>query len=189
MYDTKIKSVYVENTPEYYLNITEYGVVSATDILKAMTASTPIDLSIPSEMNGIKVKVINDGAFMYCESLTSINIPNSVTRIGSGAFVDCRLLRSITIPEGVTKIDNSTFSGCSSLTSITIPNSVTNIINYAFNHCTSLTSITIPERVAKIDNNAFYGCTSLTEININKPTNSITGSPWGATKATVNWLG
>ena len=29
----------------------------------------------------------------------------------------------------------------------------------------------------------------LTEINIHKPEGSIEGAPWGATNATVNWLG
>ena len=35
------------------------------------------------------VKVIGNGAFFWCEYLTSINIPNSVTTIGRGAFCFC----------------------------------------------------------------------------------------------------
>ena len=55
---------------------------------------------------------IGDGAFRYCSSLTSIELPNSVTSIGSHAFY-----------------------GCSSLTSIELPNSVTSIGTYAFYKC------------------------------------------------------
>ena len=40
------------------------------------------------------VKVIGNRAFWECESLTSINIPNSVTTIGKGAFFGCRNLPS-----------------------------------------------------------------------------------------------
>ena len=35
------------------------------------------------------VKVIGDCAFYACKSLTSINIPNSVTYIGNHAFYKC----------------------------------------------------------------------------------------------------
>ena len=58
------------------------------------------------------VKVIGNKALGCCTSLTSINIPNSVTNIGDEAF-----------------------SWCYSLTSIKIPNSVTNIGDEAFNEC------------------------------------------------------
>ncbi len=37
-----------------------------------------------------------------------------------------------------------------------------------------------------ISTNAFYGCTCT--INIDNTSDSITGSPWGGTNATINWL-
>ena len=40
------------------------------------------------------VKVIGNSAFMYCKSLTNINIPNSVTNIGDRAFEGCKNLPS-----------------------------------------------------------------------------------------------
>ena len=58
------------------------------------------------------VKVIGNGAFFWCESLTSINIPNSVTTIGNGAFSRCSSLISINIPNSVTTIGNGAFSRC-----------------------------------------------------------------------------
>ena len=78
------------------------------------------------------VKVIGNGAFFWCESLTSINIPNSVTTIGEVAFGMCESLTNINIPNSVTTIGNGAFSRCSSLISINIPNSVTTIGRGAF---------------------------------------------------------
>lgn len=75
---------------------------------------------------------IADHAFDGCTSLTSIDIPNSVTSIGIYAFQSCTGLTSITIPNSMTSIEDYTFSGCSGLTSVTIPNSVTSIGGYAF---------------------------------------------------------
>ena len=128
------------------------------------------DVVIPETVtyndNQYRVTSIEDWAFYGCRELTSINIPNSVNRIGLYAFKDCSGLTSITIPSSVTSIEKYTFYGCSGLTSITIPNSVTSIGNEAFRYCSGLTSITIPNSVTWIADGAFYGCTGLTSITI-----------------------
>ncbi len=90
-------------------------------------------------------KYIADRAFEYCDRLTSITIPDSVTSIGDEAFRYCKSLASATIGEGVTSIGNSTFYGCSGLTSIIIPGSVTSIGDEAFLECRSLKSINVTE--------------------------------------------
>ena len=112
------------------------------------------------------VKVIGDNAFYNLNSLTNINIPDSVTNIGNLAFSICSSLTNINIPDSVTNIGDEAFHGCESLKSINIPNSVTNIGNYAFCGCDSLTSIKIPNSVTNIGNGAFSYCDSLTSINI-----------------------
>ena len=58
------------------------------------------NVEIGSEFNHLPVKVIDDGAFMGCASLTSIVIPNGVTSIGEMAFAYDNF-RSIFIPETV----------------------------------------------------------------------------------------
>ena len=122
------------------------------------------------------VKVIGDGAFKWCESL-SINIPNSVTTIGKGAFEGCKYLTNINIPNSVTTIGKGAFVGCNSLTSINIPNSVTTIGKGAFEGCKSITNINIPNSVTTIEDSAFDSCESLTSIKIS---NSVTTIGKGA---------
>ena len=109
---------------------------------------------------------INEHAFDMRRGITSVTIPDSVTRIGEGAFEDCTSLASIAIPDGVTSIESYTFEDCTSLTSVTIPDSVTSIGEGAFERCTSLTSVTIPDSVTSIGDCAFERCTSLTSITI-----------------------
>ena len=111
--------------------------------------------------------------FLYCQSLTKINIPNGVTSIGASAFSSCFSLTKINIPNGVTSIGNYAFHDCFSLTKINIPDGVTSIGNYAFYDCYSLTKINIPDGVTSIDTNAFSSCQSLTKINISNGVTSI----------------
>ena len=186
----------------------EFGVKYSKDWKRLLWA--------PGELNGkysIRegVKVIGNRAFrgcnsltcarnpalrLFCQYLTSINIPNSVTTIGEGAFYGCDSLTSINIPDSVTTIGNCAFACCKSLTSISIPSSVVTIIgnpffswygnlnneskafiyedNVLFNkNKTTLiayrakeTNYTIPNSVTTIGERAFLGCKSLTSINI-----------------------
>ena len=93
----------------------------------------------------------------YYEKITSVVINSGVTSIGKSSFSNLSLT-SITIPNSVTKIGDCAFMACSSMTNITIPNSITSIGRYAFYGCTNLTNITIPDSVTTIGQNAFEDC-------------------------------
>ena len=121
------------------------------------------------QINAIRIDYgvtsIGENAFLSCDSLTSVTIPDSVTSIGDGAFADCRNLTNVTIPNSVTVIGSGAFSMCYSLTSVTIPNSVTFIGFSAFAD-TPLTSVTIPDGVTTIELQTFLNCRSLTSVTI-----------------------
>ncbi|MBO7285041.1 MAG: leucine-rich repeat protein, partial [Alistipes sp.] len=121
------------------------------------------------------VTSIGDYAFCGCDSLKSVNIPDSVTTIGEYAFVDCRGLTSATIGDSVTTIGEYAFANCQGLTSATIGDSVTTIGEYAFAYCFNLTSVNIPNSVTTIGEYAFYNCFSLTSITIPESVVSIEG--------------
>ena len=106
--------------------------------VKALNTSISGDVVIPAEYEGKPVKEIRRYAFAACKSLTSINIPDSVTVIGHGAFTICTALTSINIPNSVASIGSYAFAACKSLTSINIPDSVTTVGENIFNHCQSL---------------------------------------------------
>ncbi len=103
---------------------------------------------IPDTYNGLMVTSIGERAFQHCTSLTSVTLPNTITRIEPSAFYGCTSLISIKIPDSVIYISSSAFSGCTSLSSITIPDSVTSIGSEAFHDCTSLTRVNITDLTA-----------------------------------------
>lgn len=75
-------------------------------------------------------------------------------------------LSTVTISNTVTKINYTAFRNCPNLTSISIGNGVTSIGESAFENCTSLTSFTIGKEVTTIEKNAFYGCSKLKDLTI-----------------------
>jgi hypothetical protein len=119
-------------------------------------------VSIPHKIAGHKVSAIGDWAFYQNTSITSLTLPESVTRIGELAFEDCPNLADIDFGNGLTSIDTS-FGG-SALTSVKIPKGVVSIQG-SFWSCLDLTSVTIPASVRSMENN-FYYCLSLKTITV-----------------------
>ena len=133
----------------------EYGVKYSKDWKRVLKA--------PSRLTGRysirkEAKVIGKGAFFKCISLTSINIPGSVTSIGEFAFLNCNSLTSIKIPEGVATIGGAAFRNCKSLPSVIIPKTVTTIGKFAFADCNTLVNIIIPNSVVNIERGVFFNC-------------------------------
>ncbi len=105
-------------------------------------------------------------AFIGCDSITAVSIPEGVTGIGNSTFVGCRKLAAVTIPASVISIGEFAFSGCDSLATVKLGASsqLTEIGQQAFAHCSALLSITIPANVTSIGNAAFSGCRMLLEV-------------------------
>lgn len=138
------------------------------------------DLVIPSELNvledlSLPVLEIGKGAFDNSEgalnevvSLTSVTIPDSVTKIGTACFMSQTALESVQLSASLTTIPVSAFAGCTGLKSIVIPEGVTAIAEKAFEDCTSLTEVSLPSTLIHIGQASFSNCpvTSLT-VNSN----------------------
>lgn len=119
------------------------------------------DVTIPNS-----VTEIDDNAFESCTNLTAINLKPSITHIGNAAFATCSSLTQIDIPESVLHIGIAAFSNCHQLKSANLPPNITEISDYIFCACSQLNGIHIPESVTKIGLGAFLSCSSLTSINI-----------------------
>jgi hypothetical protein len=120
------------------------------------------DITIPSELWGLKVTSIGRSAFAR-EHLTSVIIPDTVTEIGEHAFND-NDLANVTLGKGIVKINTGAFSVNKKLESIVLPDSLVEIGEQAFSSC-GLTSITWGKKIATLRANAFSH-NKLTELTI-----------------------
>lgn len=115
MGNIKLKAVYIEDTPIYYLNITPNGTVTPKSTINE---GGMIDLVIPSEINGINV--VNVSNFYNINMISSLVISEGITTISSSAFSGCKFLEQVTIPNTITGIGQNAFGDCSKLKSINI---------------------------------------------------------------------
>lgn len=114
-----------------------------------------------------QVTALGDYAFYGCESLTTVVLPESISKIGDRALAQCAALDSISVDENNFIFDSR--GGCNAVIEsnwgrlmagchkTTIANGVYEICAYAFAGSNRLTAIDIPYWVEKIGYEAFAG--------------------------------
>ena len=157
------------------------------------------------------VKWNGSGQFNSCSKLSNISLESGITSIPDNCFSGCAILDNVILLDSITQLGRSAFSGCSSLNSITLSKNIASIPDSCFSSC-GFEEFSIPDdsKIESIGNTVFQGCpnletvyigksvktigsgafynTNLTTIRINQTKDTISGAPWSATNATVEWL-
>lgn len=137
--------------------------------------------------------IIANAAFSECDTIETVDIPDSVTRIGKYAFGECLSLKTVVVPDSVVEIADDAFIFCSSLENVSIGNNLQFIGRSAFSYCDALVgtkygnayylgneenpylllykwdgngieSVEINDKTKFIYDKAFYHCTNLKSI-------------------------
>jgi uncharacterized repeat protein (TIGR02543 family) len=136
------------------------------------------------------ISSVGNLAFMYCDSLVDITLPDTVTIIGYNAFFQCNSLVEMYLPSSLDKIDNYAFYGCDLLNEIIYgdPYSLTYIGAYAFGWCPELDELFIADTVTYIGPRAFDNTRNVV-LNIEATTKPAGwAADWNNNGAiTVNW--
>ncbi len=138
--------------------------------------------NIPEEINfaGKKYKAvkIKTQAFFKCNTLTSIDLPDSITSIGESAFRYCSDLMSINLSKFITSIGQEAFAGCTDIKVFNVDKNNPNyksvggvlfnkkgdiLIQYPIGK--SDLTYSIPKGTKSIGKSAFCNCGILKSIN------------------------
>ena len=163
-----------------------------------IVSNTYVDGKGVIEFDG-DVTIIGDAAFLDCDNIKNIILPNSITTIGGVSFNDCDNIEVITIPESVTTIGSDywhgggqTFRGCDNLREfrgkfatedgrcLIIDNVLTCFA------AAGLTEYVIPHSVTTIGNHAFKDCIKLESITIPDSVTTIGRFAFGYCNSLIN---
>lgn len=127
------------------------------------------------------VTALGDYMFWGCDSLTSVKLPDSLTKIGKSCFEHSALnqldlnkveelgdhafyyskLTNVTIPASVTKVGTGVFCNIATLTKVTFAEGATTVGKYMFFYDTALTDLKLPDSIKSIGEFAFGYCVEL----------------------------
>lgn len=142
-------------------------------------------ISIPSG-----VMKIEDLAFDYCTSLTSVHIHNleawcqitfdkessNPLYYAHNLFLNGTLLEDLVIPNSIESIKPFAFRNCTSICTLSFNNIVTSIGNNAFDGCSNIKNLDIPDNMITINAYAFRGCSNITTLRLSDGLNEISNS-------------
>jgi hypothetical protein len=151
----------------------------------AQMASAIADISAGGGIGDLAILIEQD--YNDAINTTSFVVPEGITRIKENCFDGWDCLESITFPSTLQEIRYNAFYGCTELASLVFPASLTRIYDTAFEGCSALTSVTFKGKPTRISSNAFSSCNNLKTINVPWAQGAVSGAPWGATKATINY--
>ena len=107
---------------------------------------------------------INASGMTNASTYLTIEISDGIKEIGDSAFFSCASLSSFDIPSSVTTIGQQAFAGASGLTEITINGILESIGNNAFYNCPNLKTLNLGSEVSEVPAQ-WFATGKLREIN------------------------
>lgn len=129
-----------------------------------LACDSVVTISLPNSLTDF------DNGFRKMRGLKTIKFPQQMKSISSAAFVDCTALEELYIPEGIERIEFDAFGRCYGLKHVYLPQTLKVIERGVFWKCKGLEEITIPAGVEEIGDYAFYHCDSLRHIYLHAHT-------------------
>lgn len=131
---------------------------------------------------------------MYAPGVTKVSFESGCEckSIGEYAFIRCDVLTEVTLPEHIEEIGVHAFDTCSKLTAITLPDTLLEIKEYTFYNCKALSEVHTANTIKRFNAHAFEGCESLTSAGFylleSADVEFIGLDAFRDTKIVTNWL-
>lgn len=169
------------------------------DYNKSTTINAPYKFYIPSGLTSVTITddtTIGESAFMDCDIVDTIILPDMLETIMAYAFDNCLDLDSINIPAGVSTIGQYAFKNCRTMTTITYNADIlTTISEGTFYNCYELEELEVLPSIKFIEAYAFYNCIDelVTEVTVHSDVEQIGYAAFGGcinlTEMTLPFVG
>lgn len=124
-------------------------------------------VNIPEGITKIGAK-----AFANCDSLHTVNIPEGATAIGAEAFAYCGIRGELILPSTISTFGSNAFMNCRNITKIVIPYGAKSFTTRTFGNCSGMTDLVVPSTITSIGGSSFEGCSSLTNVTLGEGENT-----------------
>lgn len=140
------------------------------DAVKAAPETSPEQFDYDTEEDGVVIIEYtgNGGIVAVPASIDGVN----VVEIDDKAFVNCDNVTAVRIPDGVQKIGDHVFENCTGLQIFISGKSVKSIGEYAFNSCRSLMTVELNEGLEELETLCFGG-SGLKELEVPSTVNKV----------------
>lgn len=179
-YNTQISRVNYMGTVEDWCKI-EFGNDRSHPFYSSIAGSRNIWLSDNTKLTSVTIPddmtKINAYSFYQCESIKEITLGKSITEIGDNAFYNCTNLEYVGFAEApLESIGVEAFYGCKlNGYIIELPQTMKTLKTGAFK-MTSISSVSIPSSVKTVGQDCFLGCASLKDVEVGAGVEIIAGS-------------
>lgn len=106
------------NALAFEFRVNDYGNATLVKVTNAFILDSDVVVPSVATIDNVKYTVqgIGSAAFLNCDRVTSITIPEGVTTIGSRAFAGCTSLSTVNIPKTLARCEYDAFDGCGRVT-------------------------------------------------------------------------
>ena len=114
-----------------------------------------------------------DGIFEYMYDLREVRLPSTLEEIGRYAFLWCEALTEVAVPSGVKTLGERAFYQCKGLRTVHLNEGLLEIQDQAFEGCATLEHVRLPDSVTTLGSGLFMECAGLHEFNYPRNLNAI----------------
>ena len=125
---------------------------------------TDEQLEIPSQVNGLPVTRIGDGALRGCWDLKALILPSTVESIGYEAIA-CYELETLDLGTGLKAVEDKAVTNLSKVKELALPEGLQSVGRGAFRGL-GVTSIRLPSTLEHLGEGAFTGCEALESFEV-----------------------
>lgn len=170
--DKALESITVE-TGHPYLYVQDHALVCRSKYGWNTLVTYPEGLTDLSYCIPEGVDTVGDMAFAGNQSLQSLSMKSSVTRIEGRAFWNMTSLKEIRFSDNITSIDWNEYTsdgfvgalyGCENVEQIILPRHLRSLGGVAFGTCGKLKELVLPANIKEFNTGAVYGCSNLEKI-------------------------